>query len=113
MPLRREVQGIGTLVVHEAELAGRLGQEMLYVQFTWVNSTGRSTNGARVRVALRDAVGGVQREERVDMRSLLGTGFGPDCTYTSFVFLPMEGLHREAGWDWGIEVEAVPPVLGG
>ncbi len=47
MPQRREVFGVGTLVVHEAALGGRLGQETLHVLFTWVNSTPFKTNGAK------------------------------------------------------------------
>jgi hypothetical protein len=77
-----------------------------------VNSTPFTTNGARVRVTIRDATGRVEREQRVDLRSLVGVGFGPDCTYTSFVDMPTTGLHLTPGWDWGIEIEAVPTVLG-
>lgn len=112
MPLRREVPGVGTLVVHEAALGGRLGLEHLHVLFTWVNTTGKTTRGARVRVAVRDPAGGVEREQRVDLRSLLGAGFGPDCTYTSFVDLPTDGIHVEPGWDWRIELEVLPTMLG-
>jgi len=111
MPVRREVPGIGTLVVHEANLGGRLGQETLRVLFTWVNSTGGTTNGARVRIFLRDPRSGVEREQRVELRSLLGVGFHPDSTYTSFVDLPTDGVHLRPGWDWGIELEALVPNL--
>ena len=109
MPVRREVAGVGTLVVHEAALGGRLGQETLHLLFTWVNSTGRTTNGALVRVVIRDGQGRVEREQRVELRSLLGVGFIPDCTYTSFVDMPTEGVHLEAGWDWRIELEPLVP----
>lgn len=111
MPVRREVPGIGTLVVHEANLGGRLGQETLRVLFTWVNSTGGTTNGALVRILLRDPRTGVAREQRVELRSLLGAGFIPDCTYTSFVDVPTEGVHLRPGWTWGIELEPLVPNL--
>lgn len=112
MPQRSELFGVGTLVVHEAALGGRLGQETLHVLFTWVNSTPFKTNGARVRITLRDATGQVEREQRVDLRSLVGAGFLPDCTYTSFVDLPTEGIQLTPGWDWTIELEKLPTVLG-
>jgi len=111
MPVRREVAGVGTLVVHEAALGGRLGQETLHLLFTWVNSTGRTTNGALVRVMLRDAPGRLEREQRVELRSLLGAGFSADSTYTSFVDMPTEGVHLQAGWDWRIELEPLVPNL--
>jgi len=111
MPVRREVPGVGTLVVHEAALGGRLGQETLHVLFTWVNTTGRTTNGAQVRVALHGEEGRGDREQRVELRSLLGAGFIPDCTYTSFVDLPTEGIHLQPGWDWRIELEPLVPNL--
>ncbi len=95
MPQRRELFGVGTLIVHEAALGGGLGQEPLNVLFT-----------------LSDAGGQVERERRVDLRSLLGAGFGPDCTYTSFVDLPTEGIQLTPGWDWAIELEKLPTVLG-
>lgn len=111
MPVRREVAGVGTLVVHEAALGGRLGQETLHLLFTWVNSTGRTTNGALVRVVIRDGAGRVEREQRVALRSLLGAGFPPDSTYTSFVDMPTEGVHLQPGWDWRIEVVALESTL--
>lgn len=111
MPVRREVAGVGTLVVHEAALGGRLGQETLHLLFTWVNSTGRTTNGALVRVVIRDGQGRVEREQRVELRSLLGVGFTPDSTYTSFVDMPTEGVHLQRGWDWRIEIEPLVPNL--
>lgn len=112
MPVRREVPGVGTLVVHEAAIGGRLGQETLHVLFTWVNTTTRKTNGAQVRVALRGAQGRGEREQVVELRSLLGAGFIPDCTYTSFVDMPMDGVHLQPGWDWTIELEPIRSVLG-
>ncbi len=39
MPQSREVFGVGTLVVHEAALGGRLGQETLHVLFSGVSSS--------------------------------------------------------------------------
>lgn|GEM_PF-2424142 len=111
MPVRLDYPGIGTLVIHEAELGGRLGLEHFHTLFTWVNTTSGTTNGARVRVVIRNARGDIEREQRVDLRSLLGAGFCPDSSYTSFVDLPTGDLHLQPGWDWRVEVEPIPIVL--
>ncbi len=111
MPVKRDYPGIGTLVVHEAELRGRLGAEHFHTLFTWVNTTSGTTNGARVRVTIRNARGDVERAQRLDLRSLLGAGFSPDSSYTSFVDLPTGEIHLQPGWDWRVEVEPIPIVL--
>lgn len=110
-PWQRESPGLGTLVVHEAAIGGRLGQETLHLLFTWVNTTPIRTNGAAVHVRLLDPTGQVVKQQRVPLRSLLGAGFLTDSSYTSFVDLPTEGVHLKPGWDWRIELEPLIPVL--
>jgi hypothetical protein len=106
MPRRLELHGHGTLIVHECVLQGYPEREELWVKYTWVNSTGHEVGPVHVTIAARDPASQNSRSEEVVLDPILRAQFGPDCTYTTFLRLPLAGMQIGTDLEWTIDARA-------
>lgn len=101
----------GTLIVREAELAGLLGSEKLRVKYTFVNTTGVPMKSAELRLMLIDTQSELEWGEVMDLRLPFGFELSHNSSYSGLLEIPLEGLHRRAGWSWRIEITAADRVV--
>jgi hypothetical protein len=92
----------GSITLLECELQGRPEHEELRVLFTFVNTTERSLQGARVTVTLGDPGSAAEYEQELRLTLPIPTRFEPECTYTTAMYVPLRGLHLKPNWSWKI-----------
>jgi len=108
MPMQLDQGPNGTILVHECSLQGFPGHEELWLEYSYVNTTGKTLSRARVDFAL--TAPGTDDERRRNEVLILPFGFrlGPESCYTTYLRVPTEGLHTIPGWRWTLSAEAVP-----
>jgi hypothetical protein len=107
VPQRRDLGADGTLVLHEIELAGSTGRELLRVRFTWLNTTGETVDAAVVRLSLTDPVSGTEWSQDLVARLPLGLYLAPGSSYSDELRLTTGGVHRRPGWTWDIDARVL------
>ena len=108
MPMRLDQGASGTVLVHECSLQGYPGHEELWLEYSYVNTTGQTLSSARVYFEL--GAPGSDEAIRRDEKLLLPFGFrlGPESCYTTYLRVPTRGLHEVPGWAWKLTATAVP-----
>jgi hypothetical protein len=97
----------GTVVLNDCSLGGRLGQEILRVRYTFVNSTNHPIREALLTLVVRDPATGAEEGEEMRLKFPYALTLTPDSTYTTWFEVPTKGLHLRPGWEWEVELEAV------
>jgi hypothetical protein len=103
MPKTLDLRDSGTLIVHECALQGYSEHEELWVKYTWVNSTHHDVGPVHVTISLRDPSSQQSRSETVALDPILRSRFGPDCSYTTFLRLPLSGMKYGPDLEWSID----------
>lgn len=97
----------GTVVLNDCSLGGRLGQEILRVRYTFVNSTNQPIREALLTLVVRDPETGAEEGEEMRLKFPYALALTPDSTYTTWFEVPTKGLHLRPDWEWAVELEAV------
>lgn len=97
----------GAILVHECELRGWPGREQFWLKFTWMNTTGRTVDAARISIELRDRASGVELSEEMELSLPLLYRMGPDSSYTTNVLIPLRGMASPPELEWTIRPRAV------
>ena len=105
VPIKLESQEHGTLIITACSLEGRIGNELVWVRFTYVNTTKFLIGSGKVVLTLIDTQTGTEWSEAIDMKLPFSHSFNEGSSFTSSFRMPTEGLHRRDGWDWRIEFE--------
>jgi len=103
-PARYEVPGLGVLLVRDCTLTGWSSKAFLRAEFTLLNSVRTIPRSPVVTLRMRDPA---TEEEVWSSQELLipfGLNFTKDSTYTGWIEVPTQGMHRRAGWEWSLEV---------
>jgi len=108
MPMTLELGEAGTVLLHELYLIGRPEKAFLRADFTYLNSTGVPLGSAKVSLVIRDPRSGVEVAEARELDLPVGFALQPGSCYSSWIEAPTHGLHARAGWEWRIDVVAVP-----
>lgn len=106
VPQQLDFPSDGTILIHECALAGYPGRAELRLQYTYVNTTGRTIDGAHVTIALRDPTRDVEWSQAMDLELPLSFRFSPGSSYTTHVELPTHDVQLQPGWTWRIRPEA-------
>ena len=112
VPQQQEFQGDGTILVHECELRGWPGHEQFWLKYTWVNTSGRTVDGARVTITLRDQASGAEQSEEMELSLPLLYRLGPDSSYTTNILMPIRGMPSPPALDWEIRPRAMVETPG-
>jgi hypothetical protein len=107
MPKRLEFPGEGTLLLHECTLEGYPGHEELWLRYTYVNTTGRVLDAARITLTISDPETHAEWSEDTKLILPLGFRLGPDSSYTTYVHVPTSGMNLHPHWQWKIRAQAV------
>ena len=104
MPRDVDFPGLGRLVVRECRPLGWPGKAFLRVQFSYVNTTGHTVGTPRVTLTVLDETGERWSRTSLDLVVPFATEMTSNSTYSSWLDVRTEGIHREEGWDWRLEL---------
>jgi hypothetical protein len=113
MPRNLDFGDGGTIYVSECALRGYPRREAFWLRYTWLNTTGHAVEAVRVMVTLRDPFHGHERRETMELALPFLTPFGRESSYTTFSYLPADGMRFGPDLEWTIGAEAVEHPGGG
>ena len=104
IPQERDVPGMGKLVVRECRLLGWPGKVYLRVQFTYVNTTGATVDTPRVTLSVESPDGVDFSRSSIDLVVPFATELTKNSTYSSWLDVDTEGIHRLDDWVWRLDL---------
>ena len=107
VPSERVYDGLGMLILTDRQLIGRPGKAFVRVEFTYVNTTGRSLDGVHATLYIDDPETGESWGETLLMRVPYRYSLTKDSTYTSWLDTPTRGVETKPGWSWDLVLESV------
>ena len=93
LPMERDLGPMGTLIISNAELAGRLGDEMVRVRATLVNTTGAPLSNIWLVVRVVDPRRELVHSVAEPVALPRGLTFHRGSSYTTLLPLPTQGAH--------------------
>ena len=108
MPDERDFGEDGTILLWECTLGGRPGREYLRIHYTFLNTTDHTFEAALVTLTLRHAESGAEWSEVQKLSIPFVYAFTPNSSYTTSLEIPTQGIHRRPGWQWELELDAIP-----
>lgn len=105
LPEERELERGGRLIIDHAELAGRLGDEIVRARITFVNNTEEAMVGEWIVLSVYDPVAELVHSVAEPVYLPRGLKFHAGSSYTTTLSVPTQGAHLNEGWSWGVEIE--------
>ncbi len=106
-PFTLEFPRAGTIQIGECALQGYDEHVELYLDYTYVNTTGKPIDGVRISIELIDPRTGAVRSEETRLNFPPLIPFVPESSFTTAAHVPTRGLHLVDGWQWRIRAERI------
>jgi hypothetical protein len=107
-PLVWSAPGHGEVLVRRWYLEGGVDWEYVRAKFTYRNTTGQPLDHVKVILSVLDPHGRVVCASRVRLVHPWGVPLGRDTLFSDEISTPTLGAHLRRGWQWRLDVEAVP-----
>ena len=88
----------GELYLRDVELIGWPGSTFLRVEYTYLHTGSRTRVAPVVELGVMDPSTGDERWITQELGVTFGIELGTGSTYTTWMEIPTDGLHRRAGW---------------
>ena len=92
----------GRILIRTAELIGWWNAAYLRVEYTFLRAGPTGQVPSAITLRARDPSGEIYSQVTEEMHLPFGLSLGPESTYSSWIEVPLEGLHRREGWTWDI-----------
>ncbi|MBK7875240.1 MAG: hypothetical protein IPJ77_05750 [Planctomycetes bacterium] len=106
-PFELEFPGEGTVQVHECALHGYEDHVEVFLDYSYVNTTGKPIDGVRIEIDLVDPRTGAARTEETRLTFPPLIPFLPESSFTTVAHVPTRGLHLVPGWEWRIRPQRI------
>ena len=104
-PIELDFPGEGTLQIHECALQGYDEHVELFLNYSYVNTTGAPIDGVRVTIELVDPRTNAVRSEETRLNFPPLIPFLPEGSFTTVAHVPTRGLHLVPGWSWRMRAQ--------
>jgi hypothetical protein len=77
------------------------------VRYTYVNTTGRTIDAARITITLSDPETRAEWSDTTELTLPISFRLTPESSYTTYAHVSTHGIQSRPKWEWKIRADAV------